>query len=190
LRDRFRHDRNVSIIQADFLRFKLPAGPYKVVGNIPFSRTAAILRRLLDASSPPTDALLVLQREAAQRFAGAPHASESLPSLLIKPEWQVEIVRQLRRTDFDPPPGVATAVLWLARRMRPLVHATELERYQRFVQSSFGQGGNTIRDCLRSAFTHAEIRRLGADLRFRLEAPPSALTFDQWLGLFRYHVLR
>jgi 23S rRNA (adenine-N6)-dimethyltransferase len=109
---------------------------------------------------------------------------------LIKPEWQAEIVRHLRRADFDPAPRVETAVLWLARRVRPLIHAAELERYQRFVRASFGQGGNTIGGCLRSAFTHAEIRRLGTDLRFRLDAPPSALTFEQWLGLFRFHVLR
>jgi 16S rRNA A1518/A1519 N6-dimethyltransferase RsmA/KsgA/DIM1 with predicted DNA glycosylase/AP lyase activity len=132
----------------------------------------------------------VVQREAAHRFAGAPHAPESLPALLIKPEWQAEIVRHLRRTDFDPAPGVDTSVLWLARRVRPLVHATELERYERFIKACFGQGGNTIVGCLRSAFTHAEIRRLGTDLRFRLDVPPSALSFDQWLGLFRFHMLR
>jgi 23S rRNA (adenine-N6)-dimethyltransferase len=190
LRDRFRDDQHVSIVQADFLRFGLPSSPYKVVGNIPFGRTSAILRRLFHASSPLNDALLVLQREAAHRFSGSPHAPESLPSLLIKPEWQVEIVRHLRRADFEPPPHVETSVVWIARRIRPLVHATELDRYQRFVQSSFGKGGNTIVKCLRSVFTHTEMRRLGTDLRFRLDAPPSALTFDQWLGLFRFHVLR
>ncbi|MGH7575323.1 MAG: 23S ribosomal RNA methyltransferase Erm [Longimicrobiales bacterium] len=190
LRKQFRDDRHVSIVQGDFLRFGLPTVPYKVVGSIPFSHTAAIVRRLVDGPSSLTDAHLVTQREAAHRFAGAPYAPESQPSLMLKPDWQVEIVRRLRRTDFDPPPRVDTVVLWLARRTRPLVHQAERTCYKRFVESCFGQGGDTIRKCLRSTFTRAEIRRLGTDLRFPEDAPPSDLTFDQWLGLFRFHALR
>jgi 23S rRNA (adenine-N6)-dimethyltransferase len=190
LRERFRNEAHVTIVQGDFLRFELPTGPYTVVGSIPFSRTSAIMRRLLDGPSPPTDAHLVTQREAAHRFAGSPCAPESLQSLLLKPEWHVEIVRQLRRTDFDPPPSVDTVVLWLARRIRPLVHDTERASYRHFVKACFGQGGNTIRQCLRSTFTPSQIRKLSSDLRFRREASPSELTFDQWLGLFRFHALR
>lgn len=190
LRRRFRSEPHVTVVEADFLRVGLPEAPYAILGNVPFNRTAAIMRRLVDGLRPPTDAWLILQREAAQRFAGAPHAPESLPSLLLKPAWHVEIVRQLRPSDFDPPPGVDTVVLWLARRTRPLVHEAERETYGRFVRSCFGQGGNTVVRCLRSSFTRVEIRRLGADLRFRLDAPPSHLTFGQWLGLFRFHALR
>ena len=190
LRERFRRDRHVSVIEADFLHFELPTSPYKVVGNIPFSRTAEVVRRLVDGSSPLSDAYLVTQREAADRFAGSPHPPESLVSLLLKPDWQVEIVRQLRRTDFDPPPAVHTVLLWLARRARPLVHSAEREVYRHFIRSCFGQGGNTIRQCLRSYFTHLEIQRLSTDLRFLEAEAPSGLTFDQWLGLFRFHALR
>lgn len=187
LREQFRRDRHVSIIHGDALRVELPTRPYKVVGNIPFSSTAAIMRRLVDGPFPPSDAYLVTQREAAYRFAGGPHAPESLVSLLLKPDWQVEIVRQFRRGDFDPPPRVHTVLLWLARRPRSLVHATEREPYRHFVRSCFGQGGNTIRQCLGSSFTRVEIRRLSIELRFRPDEPPSGLTFDQWLGLFRFY---
>lgn len=190
LRDRFGSRSHVDIVHGDFMRFGLPHDPYKVVGSLPFARTSAILRRLVDSSRPPTEVYVVVQREAAHRFAGAPHARESLQSLLLKPEWQVEILRHLRPADFDPQPGVDAAVLWLARRIGPLVDTTELEGYRRFVRSCFGQGGHTIRQCLRSTFTRTEIGRLGDDLRFRLEARPSGLTFDQWLGLFRFHTLR
>lgn len=105
LREQFRDRRHVSIVQGDFLRFRPPTAPYKVMGSIPFSRTAAIVRRLVGGPASLTDAYLVTQREAAHRFARAPYAPESLPSLLLKPDWQVEIVHRLRRTDFDPPPS-------------------------------------------------------------------------------------
>ncbi|WP_419162398.1 rRNA adenine N(6)-methyltransferase family protein [Candidatus Palauibacter sp.] len=121
LRTRFPSDDRVTIVRSDFLRFRLPDVPYKVLGNIPFNRTAAIVRRLVQAGSPPQDAWLVIQREAAERFAGSPCSRETLSSLLLKPWWQIEIVRRFCRTDFDPPPGVdQTACGPIPRRLTPV----------------------------------------------------------------------
>ena len=114
---------------------------------------------------------------------------ERLQSLLIKPWWQVEILMRLRRTDFVPPPGVIPVLLWLARRARPLVSDSQSDLYRQFVTSVIGQGSSTVRQCLRQIFTPKQIRRLARELRFESGAPPSALTFDQWLGLFRYFSL-
>ena len=189
LRRRFRDNTRITIVQADFLRFRLPDAPYKVLGNIPFNRTAAIIRRLVRAPLPPEDAWLVVQREAAERFAGGPYCRETLASLLLKPWWQVEIPRRLRRTDFDPPPNVEAVVLWVARRTRPLVDQSQATDYQRFIGTCFGRGGHTIRRCLRSEFTRTQVHRLGRDIRFDPSGPPSSLTFDQWLALFRFWVL-
>ena len=186
LRERFRADPHVSIVHKDFLRIRLPDAPYKVFGNIPYSRTAAIVRRLIDAPSPPEDAYLVVQREAAERFAGGPYAPETLPSLLLKPWCHAEIVRRLRRTDFDPPPSVDSVVLWLARRSRPLVDPSQRAAYRSFIDACFGRRGNTVARCIGSRFTRRQIGRLSQDLRFDSSAPPSALAFDQWLGLFRF----
>ncbi len=189
LRARFHGDGGVTIVRSDFLRFRLPDVPYKVVGNIPFHRTAAIVRRLVQADPPPRDAWLVVQREAAERFAGGPCSRETRSSLLLKPWWQIEIARRLRRTDFDPPPGVDAVALWLARRTRPLVDRLEAADYRRFIRRCFGRDGRSIRRCLRSEFTRTQIHRLGRDLRFDPSGPLRGLTFDQWLALFRFRKL-
>ena len=186
LRTRFLSDSRVTIVRSDFLRYRLPEVPYKVLGNIPFNRTTAIVRRLAQADSPPRDAYLVVQREAAERFAGRPFSRETLPSLLLKPWWQIEIARRFRRTDFDPPPGVDAVALWLARRTRPLVDRLQAAEYRRFIRSCFGRGGRSIRRCLRSEFTRTQILRLSRDLGFDPSGPPSGLTFDHWLALYRF----
>ncbi len=189
LRRRFRGNTRITIVQADFLRFRLPDAPYTVLGNIPFNRTAAIMRRVVQAPLPPDDAYLVIQREAAERFAGGPYCRETMSSLLLKPWWQVEIARRLRRTDFDPPPKVDAVALWLARRTRPLVDRSQATDYQRFIRTCFGRNGHTVRRCLRPEFTRTQVHRLGRDLRFDPSGPPSRLTFDQWLALFRFRAL-
>jgi 23S rRNA (adenine-N6)-dimethyltransferase len=191
LRRRFEDVHNVSVVHADFLRYRLPEWTaYKVVGNIPFSRTAAIIQRLVGAPTPPTDVYAVVQLEAAERFAGAPFAPESMVSLHLKPWWQIEIVRRLCRSDFEPAPRVESAMLWLARRTRPLVQDSTAGAYRAFIDAGFGRTGTTIERCLRAWFTRRQVRRLGQDLRFEPWSPPSGLSFDQWLGLFRFHMLQ
>lgn len=176
----------VEIVQGDFLGQALPAAPFKVFANPPFRRSTAMLRRLLEARRPPEDVWLVLQLGSAHRFAGRPWAHETLTSLRLKPWWHAEIAVHLRRHDFDPPPSVESALLWLARRPRPLVAAADRRRYRAFLEAGFGRRGQTLRDSLRPLFTRPQLRRLAAELRIDLEARPSALRFEQWLGLFRF----
>jgi 23S rRNA (adenine-N6)-dimethyltransferase len=150
------------------------------VGNIPFGDTSRIIAKLLSAR--PTEAWLVVQREAAQRFAGLPWAPETVQSLLLKPAWHVEIRGWLRRIDFEPPPAVDAGVLQLRRRERPLARAHD---YEQFVRACFGSD-TTIARCLRRVLTRTQISRLAHDLHFAVDARPSELTFEQWLGIYRY----
>lgn len=182
----FENDSAIKIVPGDFLRFDLPCAPYKAFGNVPFDNTHEIVRRLVESPVPPDDAYLIVRREDAERISGHPFASESQTSLLLKPWWHIEIVRRLRRSDFDPKPKVDSVFLWLARRPRPLVEQHEASSYKRFIKSSFGTRGNTLRRCLRPSLTGRQIGQLSSFLRFPDSAPPSALTFDQWLGLFRH----
>ena len=62
-------DDAVTVINEDFLRYRLPAHPHVIVGNIPFHITTSILRRLLRAPGW-TDAVLLMQWEVARRRAG------------------------------------------------------------------------------------------------------------------------
>ena len=97
-------------------------------------------------------------------------------------------MRRLRRTDFDPPPAVDSVVLWLARRPRPLIEESQGDVYRDFIELAFGRRGNSLRRCLRGLLTPAQIRRLADDLRFDPQSPPSELSFDRWLAIFRFFI--
>ena len=111
---------------------------------------------------------------------------ESVTSLLIKPWWHVEIIRMLGRSDFSPAPSVEPVVLWLARRAIPLVSDSDARLYREFISDCFGTRGNTVRRCLGRVLTGRQLNRLAHNLRFDRSDAPSALHFDQWLGLFRF----
>lgn len=184
LRARYHGSTNVTIVHADFLGFRLPPhGRYAVVGSVPFAATSHIVRRLLDAPCPPHDAWLVVQAEAAAKFAGIPR--ETLFSLLHKPAFDFRIERTFRRADFDPPPRVRASVLRISHRPAPLLDPPEYASYRAFVRGTFGSG-RTIAEALRGRLTRRQIVRLSRDIGFGLSAPPSAVPFDQWLRIFRF----
>ncbi|MGA9398881.1 MAG: rRNA adenine N(6)-methyltransferase family protein, partial [Anaerolineaceae bacterium] len=114
LHRQFRAAGNVEIIEKDFLQYRICEREYKVFANIPYNITADILRKLLYIAPMPKDAYLILQREAAAKFAGFP--KESRFSVLAKPWFSFQIVRQLRRTDFEPVPRVDSVLLCIHKR--------------------------------------------------------------------------
>ncbi len=112
LRARYADDRRVIVIGADAADLKLPRRPFHVVANPPFAITTALLTRLLHPSSRLISATLVLQEQAARRWAS--------PSAPGAARWQRHIDARVGtvvpRRCFDPPPPVEARVLLLRRR--------------------------------------------------------------------------
>lgn len=185
LRERFAREPRVELVHADFFAFPLPSGPFKVFANVPFAHTAAIVERLTGAEAAPSDVYLVLEHAAARRFAGTPFGPETLRSLLLKPRWHAELVCELAPAEFAPPARGVCALLWLSRRPRPLVERGAAGLYADFVAAGFGRRGERIDACLHGLLTREQLHRCARSLHFERSAPPSALSFDQWLGLFR-----
>jgi 23S rRNA (adenine-N6)-dimethyltransferase len=188
LRQRFRQQNRVEVRASDFLTMPLDLEDYTVFANIPFNRTARIMHKLFDGPRPPRVAYLVMQREAAQKFAGVPRETQS--SLLLKPHFAVEIGRKLRRTDFDPPPRVEAVLLQMKRRDPPLLADTDAEHYRRFVSYGFQRGRHNLWLTYKPLFTYRQWKRVAHDLRFARNATATQLSFAQWLELFgRYQHL-
>lgn len=181
LPDRIGQMSNVVVFEADFLHFPLPVTPYKVFANIPFNVTTAIVSKLTSGSSPPEDAYLVTQREAADKFLGRPR--ESLYAVLLKPWFEPALVHQFRPTDFVPAPGVQVVLLRLRRRESPLVAVADAPMFRDFVVYVFTAWQPTVRDALgrllpKPALAHIE-RRLGVTLN----RPPTAFPLQAWLDV-------
>jgi 23S rRNA (adenine-N6)-dimethyltransferase len=116
------------------LDMPLPSTPYRVVANIPFNRTSAILRRLLD---DPTDGLeradLVVQWQVARGRA----TSKDLLATTWGPWWCFERGRRLPAALFRPPPSDDAGVLTISRRTPALLRTDERDGYAQFVRRAF-----------------------------------------------------
>src|SRR4030042_2871803 len=106
----------------DFLLREFPpSGKYKVFSNIPFFHTADIINRIVFNENPPEDCYLIVQKEAAEKYAGIP--KDTLASLLIRPLFWVDIIYHFRRNDFRPVPSVDVALLQIEKRKSRLFDA-------------------------------------------------------------------
>lgn len=183
LRERFRSADNVEIHTGDFRTYSLPTGPHKIFANIPYNATAEIVRKILFASPSTTEAYLIMQREAARKFAGVPN--ETSFSLLAKPYFELRIIAQLRRTDFHPVPSVASVLLRIRQRHRSLLLKEDTRPYRDFVNLGFTGWKRNLRSAFKHVFTYKQWKRLARELRFSLNATPTELTFEQWMGLYQ-----
>jgi 23S rRNA (adenine-N6)-dimethyltransferase len=135
LRQRFAGNERVEVIEADLLRVQLPAEPFRIVANVPFSTTTRLLHRLLDDPAVPiTRADLILQWEVARKRAGRPRTALSAS---WSPWWRFRLGRRLPRSAFRPQPAVDAGVIVVERRPDPLLPPDAAEPFAAFVQALF-----------------------------------------------------
>ena len=184
LRHRFQNASNVHIVEGDFLRYSIVDKKYKIFANIPYNITADIVRKILYTPPIASDAYLIMQKEAAERISGSP--KETQFSILAKPWFTLRIVRGLRRTDFEPMPNVDSVFLRVCKRSPPLIRAEDISLYHRFIHFGFGRWKKNLKLAFKPIFTYEQWKRLSKHFGFPLDATPTELTFEQWLGLFDY----
>lgn len=182
LHSRFQNLNNVQIVESDFLRYRVVDKGYKIFANIPYNITADIVRKILYVPPVASEAYLIMQREAAEKFSGSP--KETQFSIMAKPQFAMQIVHHLRRTDFDPVPGVDSVLLHIRKRSPPLIRGKDVSLYRSFVRFGFGRRKKSLKLSFKPLFTYEQWRRMSRRLHFPLDATPTDLTFDQWLGLF------
>jgi 23S rRNA (adenine-N6)-dimethyltransferase len=182
LRGRFQGVPNVEIRTVDFLESRIDEKEYKIFANIPFNRTAEIVRKILDSVPAPRDAYLVMQKEAAEKFCGRP--KETRFAILAKPWFQMQIIRELHRTDFEPVPGVDSVLLRIQKRNPAFLPDDDAALYRRFVAYGFGGWKRSLKITFRRIFSYRQWKLLAQNLRFPMHATPSELTIEQWVGLF------
>lgn len=175
---------HIQIIQSDIREMRLPAGPFCVVANIPFSITTVILEKLLGAEGKAFQrGALILEKGAARRFT---QDNTLEPRLLM---WRMNFLFEMRtvvpRTHFAPPPRVDAAIIQIARRDRPLVPAKEGKRFAAFAAYVLSEPRLRIADALRGIFTPAQLKAVLKNAKVDREQAAASLSLEQWASLFQ-----
>jgi 23S rRNA (adenine-N6)-dimethyltransferase len=184
LRRRFDGEGGVRVVEADARAWSFPDEPFRVVGNLPFAITTAMLRRLLsDPASRLVRADLVVQLEVAIKRSRRPPASAL--SLGWAPWWGSELVRRIPARWFLPAPSVDAAVIVYRRRSPPLLPAEERSSFEGFVRTLFRGADRPLPSALGAMCDPTSARRLTSDVGLPHRMRPVDLEAEQAVAVFR-----
>lgn len=110
LTEQFSKAKNFTLIEGDALTYDPPQPDYKLIANIPYYITGAILERYLSHTNQPTTMVVLVQKEVAERVC-ARDEKESILSLSVKVYGDPKLVYRVSRGSFNPAPTVDSAVL-------------------------------------------------------------------------------
>lgn len=186
LKNEFKNYPNIEIIEADFLKWKLPNYPYKVFSNIPFNLTADIVTKLLESINSPEVSYLIMQDLAASRFIGKPFETNSQISILLKPFYDIQILMKINRNQFQPIPDVNTVLTKFLKRHNPLINYRYWNEYRDFVIYGYNQWKPTVREAYKNIFSYKQFEILGN--KIDVDKKPTQLNIKDWIDLFNTYL--
>ncbi|MEP6732153.1 MAG: 16S rRNA (adenine(1518)-N(6)/adenine(1519)-N(6))-dimethyltransferase RsmA [bacterium] len=155
LRQRYAKRSNVLIAEADVLEVSLgdlAAGPYVLVGNVPYYITTPIL---FHALVPPRSqrSVYLVQKEVADRLTAAPGTKEyGALTVNVAAVAKAESLFKVPAGAFSPPPKVESAVVRITPLAAPLIAPEEERSFRLLVQGAFGMRRKQMRRVLRSLY--------------------------------------
>lgn len=182
----------IEIVEADILSVDLSAfrtdrGNLRVIGNLPYYITSPILMRLFEQNNSIATAVLMMQREVADRVAAVPGSRDyGLLSATAQMYARIERILDLPPEAFMPPPEVHSTVLRLTMHPRFAGLGVEPQAFLNFLRQCFAQKRKILSRNLRaSGFSQSHI----AYAFTRAETPAIAraeeLSLEQMGALWR-----
>jgi 16S rRNA (adenine1518-N6/adenine1519-N6)-dimethyltransferase len=181
---------NLQVVQQDILSFdltSLPAG-YKVVANIPYYLTSNLVRVLSESDNPPSTAVLLIQKEVAERVCAKPGAM-SILSVTAQYYWEASLGQLVPAELFTPPPKVDSQVLVLHRHEWPLFEDVDTKQFFRLVKAGFSQKRITLVNSLSGGLgiSKDEAKTLLDKANIPQNTRAQALSLEDWHQLYEMY---
>jgi len=180
--------KNTKVIQGDILKIPIAdlikSNPYRVVANIPYYITSAIIRHLLESQPKPKSIVLTVQMEVAHRICAKP-GDMSLLALSVQVFGQPDIVADISSDAFFPAPNVDSSVIRLEIFSESTIPATQLDTFFKLAKAGFSQKRKTLRNSLSAGLfisvddAEGLLKKSGIDPKRRAET----LSVPEWANL-------
>jgi 16S rRNA (adenine1518-N6/adenine1519-N6)-dimethyltransferase len=182
---------NVSIIEGDILQlnpaellshyFTNELANYKVVANIPYYITSAIIRHLLEADIKPRSIVLTIQHEVAQRIIAQPD-DMNLLAVSVQFYGVPRIVQRIPAEAFYPAPDVDSAVVRIDLPDRPRVNVRDVDAFFKLAKAGFGQKRKQLHNSLAAGLPikHEQIMQTLSEVGIDPKRRAETLTLEEW----------
>lgn len=177
---------NLQVVEGDALKYQLDAltADYKVVANIPYYITSAILRRFLEAENKPQAITVLVQKEVAERIIAKP-GQMSILACSVQYYGKPGLVGIVPATSFYPAPKVDSAILQIQVYDQPLF-AADTKKLFRLIKAGFGEKRKMLRNALAGglAINAEQAVNLIATAGLKETARAQELSMAEWHELY------
>ena len=159
---------------------------YKIVANIPYNITGAIIRKFLECSYQPQMMVLLVQKEVAERITsrGEKTGKESLLSICVKAYCNTYYVSTVKAGSFHPAPRVDSAVLKIDNISKD--RFTNIEHEDLFftlVKLGFAHPRKILISNLSESFDREMLLKFFTELQIPEKSRSEDLSIEDWSNL-------
>ena len=177
---------NLKLEHLDFLEWEPKEKPYKLIGNIPFYITGAILKHVFDNLEHPTAMTLLMQKEVAERMV-LRDGKNSILGTAINIYSEPKLIATVKPGSFSPPPKVTSAVITFKNIKNPFKNRGLQEGFFDFLHKIFAGKRKTVTTNLKKHFSTEKILEALAknnlDSKIRAEDMSPQEIFNLFIGL-------
>jgi 16S rRNA (adenine1518-N6/adenine1519-N6)-dimethyltransferase len=177
-----------SFLDADLAALRVGAGGgLYVIGNLPYFLTSPILFHIMDQGALFSQAVLMIQKEVAQRLVARPRTKEyGILSVQAQVMGRVELLFPVSRHVFHPPPKVESAVISYRPGNERFPGSVDdlpvsLDRFKMVVRTAFQQRRKRLSNALKGLFGDNFPDGFDASRRAEELAPEEFVRLAKWL---------
>ena len=160
---------------------KLPK-QYKLIANIPYNITGAFFRMYLSATNPPTDMVVLIQEEVADRII-ARNKKESILSIAVKAYGAPEKLFKVSPGSFVPAPKVTSAVIHIHNISKTNFKKADEKLFFEILRAGFAHKRKMLAGNLSELFSKEVIARVFAEASLPAKTRAEDLSLPTWLSL-------
>lgn len=157
-------------------------GGVKFIGNLPYSVGNAILSRFLDAPSPVSSAIIMVQKEVGDRFVAVPKTKNyGVLSLMLQERWHTTALRTVGPEPFHPRPAVDSTILRFDPRPPDELPMHSPEVFRSVVKQGFSQRRKQLHNNLQ--LEKEKAAEVFAAMGLQASARAEELSLAEWVDL-------
>jgi 16S rRNA (adenine1518-N6/adenine1519-N6)-dimethyltransferase len=191
LRVHFNDSNKVTVINEDVLKVNLSdllgkQSDYKVVANLPYYITSAVIRHFLEASVQPKLMVLMVQQEVAKQITAKP-GEMSLLSVSVQLYGKPAIVSKISARCFYPAPEVDSAILKIEVYPQLKVQTDDIAGFFNLVRAGFSANRKQLANSLANGLKapKSDIIPILEQAEIEPRRRAETMTIEEWALLYK-----
>ncbi len=186
---------NLKIIYNDFFKVDLEKelglnnGSYKVVANLPYNITSHFLKQMLTQSPWPSQMVLMIQKEVAERIVAEP-GDLSILALSVQLFSEPKLIKNVPAASFFPAPAIDSAIIAINNiRQHNYIEANREKVLFSIIKAGFAKKRKKLIKNLENITLHNKIitqnnlEKTFSSLEIEKNARAQEISLEKWLKM-------